>query len=58
MNSQGRYPPSLRCSDFLCSFTKQKEVIFTHLLAYLHIGPIQGADGKGTIHGEFHVACA
>ena len=28
------------------------------MFADFHIGPIQGADGKGAIHGEFHVARA
>jgi hypothetical protein len=44
--------------DFCGDQAKEKEVFVAHLLANFDIGPVEGADGEGTIHRKFHVAGA
>ncbi len=37
---------------------EEEEILGSDLLADLHVGPIQGADGQRAIHRELHVAGA
>jgi hypothetical protein len=44
--------------DLLRFEAKQEEVFGPHLFADFDVGPIQGANGEGSVHGELHVAGA
>ena len=37
---------------------EQEKVFGTNFFPYLYIGPIEGTDGKGSVHGKLHVASA
>jgi hypothetical protein len=38
--------------------SEQEEVLVPDQVADFHVRPVQGADGQGTVQGEFHVAGA
>ena len=42
--------------DFLDRVTEEEEVVGPHLLADLHVGAVEGADGEGAVERELHVA--
>ena len=54
----GAIAPCVERRDFRFGVAKEEEVFGANLLADLHIGPIEGADREGPIHGELHVARA
>ena len=60
----GRHPlpgavtVAVQLLDLIGGVAEEHEVLLTHLLTNFDIGPVKGADGEGTVEGEFHVAGA
>ena len=46
------------CLHLVGGQTEEEEILMTHLVADFDVRAVQGADGQGPIHGEFHVAGA
>ncbi len=41
-----------------CGHAKEQDVLVAHGLVYLHVGPVQGADGEGAVYHKLHIAGA
>ena len=48
----------LECVDLVGGEAEEEEVFVAHQFPNFHVGPIESADGEGTVHGKLHVARA